>query len=94
MSVPTKSISTACPACDAKIRLRKTPALGEEITCPECDEALVVVSVDPVELDWAAVDFDADDDDDDDWDDDLDADDDSIFDEDFLDDMEDDDDDY
>ncbi|HUN23410.1 MAG TPA: hypothetical protein PK299_09810 [Anaerolineales bacterium] len=93
MSVPTKSISTACPACDAKIRLRKTPSLGEEITCPECDEALVVVSVDPVELDWAAVDFDADDDDDD-WDDDLDLDDDSIFDEDFLDDMDDDDDDY
>lgn len=41
-----------CPECDSRLRLR-TVRLGQRITCRECDTALEVVELNPIELDWA-----------------------------------------
>jgi DNA-directed RNA polymerase subunit RPC12/RpoP len=62
--------STAiCPACDESIILNAEPKLDQKVRCPHCRTDLIVVEVEPVELDWD--DFEDDwDDDDDDWDDD------------------------
>ncbi|HET6446078.1 MAG TPA: hypothetical protein VFI27_16035 [candidate division Zixibacteria bacterium] len=51
-SEPTISISE-CPECDSRLRFRKTLKVGELILCPECNVALEVVSLKPLELDWA-----------------------------------------
>ncbi len=61
--------STAiCPACDESIILNTEPKLDEKVRCPHCRTDLLIVELDPVELDWD--DFEDDwDDDDDDWDD-------------------------
>ena len=70
-----KSIS-ACPDCNAEIRFRKTPHLGQIVTCHNCQTNLEVVRRNPLELDWAFQDpFDEDDEDYEDWDDDYDEDD-------------------
>jgi lysine biosynthesis protein LysW len=45
--------STYCPDCDEKIVLKTTPEVGQRITCPHCESELEVISVDPLELDWA-----------------------------------------
>lgn len=69
-----------CTDCGARIRDKVPPKLGHQVTCRQCGTKLEVVSVEPLELDFA-YDYDDwdDDDDDDDWDDD---DDDSDWDED------------
>ena len=41
-----------CPGCDAEVDVSGNPRLGREIRCPECDGALVVVNLNPLELDW------------------------------------------
>ncbi|MBK8989030.1 MAG: hypothetical protein IPM39_23660 [Chloroflexi bacterium] len=43
---------TYCPECDSRIRLR-APRLGQRIQCRECETALEVVDLTPLELDWA-----------------------------------------
>jgi lysine biosynthesis protein LysW len=48
-----------CPSCGDTMRLTERPHLGERVTCPACQEALEIVELNPVELDWA---FDDDDD--------------------------------
>jgi lysine biosynthesis protein LysW len=45
--------STYCPDCGSKITLNPHPVLGKKLTCPECDTELEVISVDPLDLDWA-----------------------------------------
>jgi alpha-aminoadipate carrier protein LysW len=46
--------STFCPDCDEKITLNSKPiVVGEKLTCPHCDADLEVISVEPLELDWA-----------------------------------------
>jgi len=60
-----------CPDCGQKIELWPLLKVGEELVCPHCDADLEVVSIDPVELDWAYLEPATDEDDwDDDWDDD------------------------
>lgn len=62
----------ACPDCGQKIDLGSQPKLGQEVTCPYCEADLEVISLDPLELDWAYIEpaTDEDDWDDlDDWDD-------------------------
>jgi alpha-aminoadipate carrier protein LysW len=54
-----------CIDCDARFKLNPAPRLGQIITCPECGTELEVISLDPLELDWAYYD---EYDDDDDWD--------------------------
>lgn len=42
-----------CPDCNAEIRFRKSPHLGQLVTCHNCQTSLEVVRRDPLELDWA-----------------------------------------
>lgn len=69
-----------CPDCNAEIRFRKSPHLGQLITCHNCQTSLEVVRREPLELDWAFDDpfddeeEDEDYDDFDDWEDDEDDD--------------------
>ena len=42
-----------CPECDGRISL-KSPRHGQKVTCNHCRTRLVVDSMSPLELDWAA----------------------------------------
>lgn len=46
-------MGTFCPDCDEEITFNPHPRLGHKLTCPHCDVELEVISVDPLELDWA-----------------------------------------
>ena len=50
-----------CPECNGNVTFKRTPWLGEKVTCRHCDTDLEVVDLNPIELDWT---FDQDDDDD------------------------------
>ena len=57
-----------CPDCDTRITLNPHVRLGQRFRCYECDAELEVISVDPLEVDWADIwDDDDQDQDDDDW---------------------------
>jgi lysine biosynthesis protein LysW len=49
----TLVISAFCPDCDGEIDFNPAPSLGDILVCPHCDADLEVISVDPIELDWA-----------------------------------------
>lgn len=55
-----------CPSCEEFIIFKDRPQLEDKIRCPHCRVDLIVVEVDPIELDWE----DYDEADDEDWDDD------------------------
>jgi len=42
-----------CPACEKPIALGKNVKLGARIECPECGELLEVISLKPLDLDYA-----------------------------------------
>ena len=42
-----------CPECGNPIQLSKNVKLGALITCPECDCSLEVISLNPLDLDYA-----------------------------------------
>lgn len=47
-----------CPDCDEEIDFSQTkPEVGLKFPCPQCDTQLVVISVNPVKLDWDDSDF-------------------------------------
>jgi len=52
MSVESKNIGE-CPDCGGDVRFKKTPYIGQIITCRQCNTMLEVISRFPVELDWA-----------------------------------------
>ena len=56
-----------CPDCDERIIVNPSPVVGKMITCPHCGSDSMIVGTDPLELDWAYEDPDADWDDDEDW---------------------------
>jgi lysine biosynthesis protein LysW len=60
-----KTIVATCPECDESIGLGAKLYVGQRIVCPHCEIDLEVISLVPLELDWA---FDATNLD---WDDDL-----------------------
>jgi lysine biosynthesis protein LysW len=61
-----------CPECDADVDIDEVDAdVGDEVSCSECGQSLVVSSTDPFELDFAS-DEDEDDEDDDELEDDED----------------------
>ena len=65
-----------CPACDAEVEVDELDAdVGDEVSCPECGQNLVINGTDPVELDFADEDDEEDEEDaaDDDLDDEEDA---------------------
>jgi alpha-aminoadipate carrier protein LysW len=64
-----------CPECDAEVEVDENDVdLGDELSCPECGQTLVVSNTDPLELDFAPED-DEDEDEEDEDDEDLDDDD-------------------
>ena len=55
-----------CPACDAEVEVDELDAdVGDELSCPDCGQNLVVNGIDPIELDVADDEDDDEDDDDD-----------------------------
>jgi alpha-aminoadipate/glutamate carrier protein LysW len=55
-----------CPDCGQQVEAGVKPKMGQWLMCPHCNADLEVVSVNPLELDWAS---DVDDDDEDElWD--------------------------
>ena len=56
------SLVTYCPECDADIRFRRKPRLGQQTMCGQCGEELEVIGLRPLELDYLLED-DLDDDD-------------------------------
>ena len=42
-----------CPECGSTITLSKKVKLGARIECPECGTMLEVISLTPIELDYA-----------------------------------------
>lgn len=51
----------ACPECEAEIHVDEDMDKGEALRCEECDSTLVVVGLDPIELDLASGDEEEDD---------------------------------
>lgn len=43
-----------CPDCGQQVNVGPKPKLGQWTTCPHCNADLEVISVNPVELDWAS----------------------------------------
>ena len=55
-----------CPECDAEVEVNETDVeLGDDVTCPECGQTLVISNMDPLELDFAPEDDDDEEDDED-----------------------------
>lgn len=42
-----------CPECDNAVKLGAQPKIGQHVTCMHCGAYLEVMSLSPVELDWA-----------------------------------------
>ena len=43
-----------CPECDAEVDIDPADVdLGDEMSCPECGQTLVISNTDPIELDFA-----------------------------------------
>lgn len=49
-----------CPDCDSTVDLGSNPKRGQTVTCGTCSAYLQVISVSPIELDWAYDDDEAD----------------------------------
>ena len=64
----TDKAMTRCPDCGRQIELWPLLQVGEELICPHCEANLEIISLDPVELDWAYIPPAEDDDSWEDWD--------------------------
>jgi hypothetical protein len=62
MNTAERIITALCPDCETEISVGATPRQGDRITCQNCWAALVITSLEPVELNW-----DNEEDDEDDW---------------------------
>jgi alpha-aminoadipate carrier protein LysW len=58
--------TSKCPECEEEVYVDADSEQGDTVSCDECGAGLVVVGLDPIELDLKS-------DDDDDYDDDLDS---------------------
>jgi len=48
------SVKTAqCPECDGLVTVDRRAKLGDSLECPECGTMLEVISLHPLELDYA-----------------------------------------
>ena len=53
-----------CPECDAEVEVNEEDVdLGDDVSCPECGQTLVISNTDPIELDFAPDDEDNEDED-------------------------------
>ena len=57
MTHATKNIGE-CPDCGSEVRFKKTPYVGQLITCRTCNTLIEVVERFPLELDWAEAEWD------------------------------------
>ena len=55
--------TSKCPECEEEVYIDADSEQGDEVTCDECGAALVVVGLDPIELDLKTESDDADHDD-------------------------------
>ncbi|HUT18396.1 MAG TPA: lysine biosynthesis protein LysW [Anaerolineae bacterium] len=62
-----KTAKAVCPDCGETITLKGSVRLGQEVICSHCDAELEVVETDPLELDWAYDDHEAEEEEDEDW---------------------------
>ena len=54
MAKPVQKVMVAeCPECGSNIRFHNPLKLDQIVVCPECDEELQVVELNPLQLDWA-----------------------------------------
>ena len=53
MKTNQPAVIVPCPDCEYEISFDAAPNHGDKVTCPECWADLRVVSVDPLELEWA-----------------------------------------
>lgn len=53
MSEKERVQMTQCPKCENSLQLSKDVKLEDLITCPECHWLLEVISLNPLELDYA-----------------------------------------
>lgn len=47
-----RRIAAPCPACGGIVEV-VDPQIGLEVDCPDCEEALMVTTLDPLRLDYA-----------------------------------------
>jgi hypothetical protein len=45
-------LTATCPSCEEIIELSGRPKIGRKVTCPRCDEGLIVMRLKPIELEW------------------------------------------
>lgn len=54
-----------CPECDAEVEVDEADVeLGDDVTCPDCGQTLVISNMEPLELDFAPEDDEDEEDDD------------------------------
>lgn len=46
-------MDTVCVHCKERISLGPRPEIGQRVTCSACQACLEIISVNPIELDWA-----------------------------------------
>lgn len=60
--MPTFSkLMTPCMACDHDVKFASMPKIGFKVTCKNCETEYVVVSLNPIELEWVVEEDDDDD---------------------------------
>ena len=60
MDSKTKKAVAACPGCGWTIMPGAQPTEGQQVNCPNCGAYLEVINLEPLELDWAFTEFEAD----------------------------------
>lgn len=53
MGTKYSTLFASCPECGDDIAFDRKPRLEDEVLCASCGTRLVIVALDPVELDWA-----------------------------------------
>jgi hypothetical protein len=41
-----------CLDCEREIDLGPSPTIGQRLVCPNCEVAMEIINLDPLELDW------------------------------------------
>jgi len=58
MEKPDHKVMIAqCPECETSLRFHRQLRVGQNVTCPECDERLEVRHLSPLVLGWAVDDY-------------------------------------
>ena len=60
MDVKTKKAVGTCPGCGWAVMPGDRPTEGQQVNCPNCGAYLEVINLEPLEVDWAFTDFEAD----------------------------------